>query len=174
MNKEKQEKNVFAKLGEKVKACFGGIKAFFKKCGRETYSSMAFMGVGQILNGQYVKGILYALAEVLIIAYFSLTGIKDFVGFFTLGTNKGDAWLGIAGDNSVIMLLRGILSWIIIVVTVAMYFSCVKDANKYAEIKGVGYVPNFKDDLSSLLNRNFSKSPWRCRLSALRCSTFCR
>ena len=65
-----------------------GIKAFFKKCGRETYSSMAFMGVGQILNGQYVKGILYALAEVLIIVYFSLTGIKDFVGFFTLGTDK--------------------------------------------------------------------------------------
>ena len=60
MNKEKTRKNVFAKLGEKVKACFGGIKAFFKKCGRETYSSMAFMGVGQILNGQYVKGILYA------------------------------------------------------------------------------------------------------------------
>lgn len=157
MNKEKTKTNIFIKFGQKVKADFGGLKAFFKKCGRETYSSMAFMGVGQILNGQYVKGALYAAAEALIIVYFALTGIKDFIGFFTLGTTKGDAWLNIPGDNSVIMLLRGILAWIIIGVTVTLYISNVKDANKYAEIKGVGYVPNFKDDLSSLLNKNFFK-----------------
>lgn len=118
---------------------------------------MAFMGLGQFLNGQYVKGTIYALAEVGIIVYFSLTGVRDFIGFFTLGTTKADAWQGIVGDNSVIMLLRGILSIIVICVTVALYFACLKDANKYAEIKGIGYMPTFRDDLSSLLNKNFYK-----------------
>ncbi len=45
---------------------------------------MAFMGLGQILNGQFVKGILYALAEVAIVLYFALTGVKDFIGFLRL------------------------------------------------------------------------------------------
>jgi len=157
MSKEKTKINVFTKIGNRFKNGINGLKLFFKKCGRETYSSMAFMGLGQILNGQFVKGILYALAEVAIVLYFALTGVKDFIGFFTLGTAKADAWLQLAGDNSVIMLLRGILSWIILTVTVALYLSCIKDANKYAEIKGVGNVPSFRDDLSSLLNKNFFK-----------------
>lgn len=115
------------------------------------------MGTGQMLNGQYVKGLLYLLAEVAFVAYFALRGVGDIIGFFTLGTQKADAWLGIEGDNSVIMLLWGIFAWFALVVLVALWVSNIKDAQKYADMRPFKTLPTFKDDLSSLLNKNFCK-----------------
>lgn len=111
------------------------LATFFKESGKETYASMVFMGVGQILNGQFGKGILYILTEIAFMIYFGTSGITDIIGFFTLGTNKADAWAGIAGDNSVIMLLRGIFAWIAVAALIWMYISNIKDAHKYAEEK---------------------------------------
>ena len=132
-------------------------KEFFKDSGRETYASMCFMGVGQMINGQYVKGLLYMLAEILLVAYFALQGISDIVGFFTLGTVKADAWLGIEGDNSVIMLLMGIFAWIALGFLVYLYFANIKDAKKYADMKAFKKIPGIKDDLAALINSKFYK-----------------
>lgn len=157
MDKTVKKRNIFARIGSSVKAKWGGVRTFFKRCGRETYASMALMGLGQILNGQYLKGIMFMLLEAAFVAYFATVGVADFIGFFTLGTVKGDAWLGIPGDDSVIMLLRGIVAWVAVIFLVLVYFACFKDANKYAEIKGLKAMPSFADDLSTLLNRNFYK-----------------
>lgn len=127
--------------------------------GRATYASMCFMGAGQIVNGQYIKGIVYILAEVGFIVYFALRGIKDLFGFFTLGTVKADSWLGIKGDDSVIMLLMGIFAWIALVALIVVYVSNIKDAHRGAEdLLFKGKVSSFKDDLSSMMNRNFYKA----------------
>lgn len=157
MDKVQNKNNIFIKIGRFFKRKFVSLKAFFKRSGRETYASLVFMGMGQILNGQYLKGLVYALTEVVFIVYFATIGVKDFVGFFTLGTVKGDAWAGIEGDNSVIMLLRGIVAWVVIIALAVIYFSNLKDANKYAELKGLKDLPSFKDDLTTLLNKNFYK-----------------
>lgn len=157
MDKTVKKQNIFVKLGGFFKAKAAGIKSFFKRAGRETYASFALMGMGQILNGQYLKGLLLMLLEGAFVAYFATVGVADFIGFFTLGTVKADAWLGIEGDDSVIMLLRGIVAWIALIVLAVLYFANVKDANKYAEIKGLKNMPSFKDDLTTLLNKNFYK-----------------
>ena len=81
-------------------------------------ASMFVMGAGQILYKQVIKGLLYLAALVVFIAYMVTSGVQDVIGFFTLGTVEGDAWLGIAGDDSVIMLLRGILAFIAIIVII--------------------------------------------------------
>ena len=157
MDKTVKKQNIFVKTGNFFKKKFADIKAFFKRAGRETYASMALMGMGQILNGQYIKGLVFFLLEAAFVAYFATVGVADFIGFFTLGTVKGDAWLGIEGDDSVIMLLRGIVAWFAIAILVVLYFANLKDANKYAEIKGLKAMPSFKDDLTTLLNKNFYK-----------------
>ena len=105
---------------------------FFKTSGKATYASMAFMGVGQIINGQYGKGIVYMLIEIGFILYFGFIGVVDLIGFFTLGTNKADARTGVVGDNSVIMLLRGIFAWIALAALLCLYLSNVRDAHKAA------------------------------------------
>ena len=151
-------KNKFLqRVGNYFKNIPARFKNFFGNSGRETYASMCLMGTGQMLNGQYVKGLLYLLAEVAFVAYFALRGVGDIIGFFTLGTQKADAWLGIEGDNSVIMLLWGIFAWFALVVLVALWVSNIKDAQKYADMRPFKTLPTFKDDLSSLLNKNFCK-----------------
>lgn len=147
----------FQRVGNYFKNIPTRFKNFFGNSGRETYASMCLMGTGQMLNGQYVKGLLYLLAEVAFVAYFAVRGVGDIIGFFTLGTQKADAWLGIEGDNSVIMLLWGIFAWFALVVLVALWVSNIKDAQKYADMRPFKTLPTFKDDLSSLLNKNFCK-----------------
>ena len=132
---------------------------FFKTSGKATYASMAFMGVGQIINGQYGKGIVYMLIEIGFILYFGFIGVVDLIGFFTLGTNKADAWTGVVGDNSVIMLLRGIFAWIALAALLCLYLSNVRDAHKYAEQKSLNkMLPTLKDDVTSILDKNFYKA----------------
>lgn len=66
-----------------------------------------------------VKRVLYVCSLCIFIYYLAVEGITDVIGFFTLGTEEGNAWLGIEGDNSVIMMLKGILAFVIIVLYAA-------------------------------------------------------
>lgn len=153
------KKNILSYVKNFFKARFNSLKSFFSDLEKESYASMIFMGVGQIMNKQYIKGILYILLELAFIVYFIFAGITDIVGFFTLGTTKGDAWTGEVGDNSVIMLLRGIFAWIIIIAFISLYISNIKDSKKYSDLKKHGKkVPSFIDDIKSLFGKNFYKT----------------
>ena len=106
------------------------IKKFFECCRDSSWQvrlSAVVMGGGQMCYGRPVKGIMLFLAQVSILIYFITRGWRDIQGFFTLGTTKGDAWLGIEGDNSVVMLLMGIFAWIILAVFIALYRVNLKD-----------------------------------------------
>ena len=89
----------------------------------KTRCSYLIMGLGQFLYGQRIKGLLYMAVLVSYLWYLFNTGISDMYGFFTLGTVEGDPWLGTAGDDSIIMMLRGILSFLILIAVVVFYFS---------------------------------------------------
>ena len=82
----------------------------FKNSSWRVKLSALIMGSGQIFYGCIAKGIIFLLLEIGFISYMVSRGCDDIEGFFTLGTQKADAWLGIAGDNSVVMLLMGIFS----------------------------------------------------------------
>ena len=86
------------------------MKEIIKNSNGKTKLSMIIIGAGQLAYGRIGKGLLFLLSEVSILYYFISRGIEDLKGFFTLGEQKGDAWLGIQGDNSVIMLLMGIFA----------------------------------------------------------------
>lgn len=118
--------------------------------------SAVVMGSGQILYGRYMKGLIYLFLEISILYYFIARGFSDIEGFFTLGTVKGDAWLGIKGDDSIIMLLMGIFAWIVLIVFLCLYVSNLKDAyhsQKFAEAEKK--QPKFREELSQLLDRKF-------------------
>ena len=89
--------------------------------------SMVIMGAGQFRYGAKGKGVCFFLSEVLMICYMAMRGCRDFAGFFTLGTTRGDAWLGVEGDNSVVMLLMGIFAWIVLAAFVCIYCGNVRD-----------------------------------------------
>lgn len=118
--------------------------------------SAVVMGGGQFLYGRCAKGIVYFLLEISIFYYFISRGFQDIAGFFTLGTQKGDAWLGIEGDNSVIMLLMGIFAWIAAAVFIYLYQLNLKDAYQTQKMIEAGKTPpSFKEEFSQLLDKKF-------------------
>lgn len=100
----------------------------FQQTGGKVRLSMLLMGAGQMAYGRWGKGLLFLAAELGILAYFIRRGFQDIAGFFTLGTKKGDAWLGVQGDNSVVMLLMGIFAWILLGVWIYLYQLNIRDA----------------------------------------------
>lgn len=129
---------------------------WFADCSSNVKLSMLVMGGGQFRYGARAKGLLYFIVEVGVIYYFITRGFRDIAGFFTLGTTKGDAWLGIAGDNSVIMLLMGIFAWIVLAAFLGIYHMNVRDA--YAMQKRIEQgkrVLTFEEEFAQLLDKKF-------------------
>lgn len=121
-------------------------------------ASLIVMGLGQMMQRQWTKGCLYLATLIAYIAYLILAGKSDIVGFFTLGTQKGDAWLGIEGDNSILMLLRGILAFIITAVFIGIYISNVRDVYESDVcIKQNKKLPNFFKAFSIFMDKKFYK-----------------
>lgn len=90
--------------------------------------SFFIMGGGQLANGAIAKGISFLVLELMFFSYFIRRGINDIGGFFTLGMHEADPWAGTVGDNSVTMLLMGILAWIFLFAFVAVYIGNINDA----------------------------------------------
>jgi arabinogalactan oligomer/maltooligosaccharide transport system permease protein len=122
-------------------------------------ASMMVMGLGQLMYGRVAKGVLYLLLQVAGIWFFVAAGGRLIHGFFTLGSVKADPSAGIAGDNSVIMLIMGIFAFIMLGLYLVLYFSNIKDTYETQLQVDKGEKPvTFKQELSSLLNKNFYKS----------------
>lgn len=135
------------------------LKRFHKNAGKNVKASMCLMGLGQLMYGQIGKGLLYLGVLVGAIVYFIYGGAEAFVGFFTLGTREADPWLGLEGDNSVVMLLMGILSFIAIAFLIICYVSNVRDAYSTQERIARGGKPaKLKKDLKQLLDKKFYKT----------------
>lgn len=119
-------------------------------------ASMIVMGTGQLMYYQWVKGFLYLAVLIAAILYFILTGVSDVIGFFTLGTVEADPWLGTPGDDSVIMLLRGLFSFLVIIAVVLVYRSNVKDIVECDKKVHMGKeLPAFGKAVSIFLDRKF-------------------
>lgn len=126
------------------------------KWGRNVKLSAVVMGAGQFCYGSRMKGLLYFLAELSILYYFITRGFSDIRGFFTLGTQKGDAWLGVEGDNSVIMLLMGIFAWIVLAVFLFLYVQNIRDVYRMQErVKAGKRLYTFKEEMAQLLDKKF-------------------
>ncbi len=119
-------------------------------------ASMLIMGSGQLLQRQWIKGILYLGCFVSYVIYLVSVGATDIVGFFTLGTVKGDAWLGIKGDDSIIMMLRGLLAFAITGLFIGLHKSNVDDAYRSdMKLKAGTDLPRFTRACSTFLDKKF-------------------
>ncbi len=119
-------------------------------------SSLLIMGSGQILRQQVVKGLLYLSALAVFLWYMVTMGTADIMGFFTLGTVEADPWLGTTGDDSVIMMLRGILAFIIVVGVCLVYCSNVRDILNTEKLVRQGKkLPGFWESVRRFFDRRF-------------------
>ncbi|MBO4678667.1 MAG: sugar ABC transporter permease [Lachnospiraceae bacterium] len=132
-----------------------GISKYFKAPARAK-ASMAVMGLSQILQGQWAKGLLYMAVLVFYVVFLVLTGARDIAGFFTLGTVEGDAWAGIVGDDSVMMMLRGIIAYVITAFVIGFHISNIKDAYASEERLGKGLaLASFPEAVRAFFDKKF-------------------
>ena len=119
-------------------------------------ASMCIMGTGQLLQKQWVKGLLYLSCFAAYIIYLAVMGVEDIIGFFTLGTVKGDEWLGIEGDDSIMMLLRGLLAFGITIFFIGIHKSNINDVRESdSKIKAGAALPGFKKACSVFFDKKF-------------------
>lgn len=142
-------------LQKKIEA----VQNFSENAGKNVKASICLMGLGQLMYGQIGKGLIYLAILACSILYFINRGISDLIGLFTLGTKEMDAWFGIEGDNSVVMLLMGILSIAGILLLISCYISNIRDTYATQTLVEHGGNPRtFKEDIKRLLDKNFYKT----------------
>ena len=138
----------------------------FKKGNLTTKLSFFIMGLPNILRGQVVKGLLYLFLEICFIGYFILNGITNIQGLITLGTKEQTKVFNeetgifdfIKGDNSMFLLLSGVVTLFVIVFFLIVWSSSIKSAYITQQIKEQGKkVPTIVDDIKSLFDSQIHK-----------------
>ena len=127
----------------------------------KTRLSFFIMGLGQMMRGQWIKGLSFLITEVLFIVYMIQFGGSYLSKLSTLGTMEThkEGRKTVYGDNSFLILLFGILTLIVIVVFVLLWYLNIKDNLKQEELLASGKtLPSNRKVLGSLLDGHFDKT----------------
>ena len=165
----------FKKVGLAIKDFFADIGTTFIKGNWAVKLSYFIFGFGNLYHGQIMRGLFFLLFEVVFIAYMLVPsgGIhwlqkgQWFQKDATIGTVQGgtaydpifdtDVWH--AGDDSVKVLLYGLLTIIFIVAFIYTWRLQIKQCRICMDITAQGKkVKSGKDDLRSLVDDEFHKT----------------
>lgn len=158
-------KNFFVGLGKRIAQFFVNLYRYFKDGNWKTRMSYLIMGFGCFTNKQILRGILYLLVQIGFVLFMVFVGAGYLQELGTLGTEEqGPIYDPITGaqtgktegDNSLLILLFGISTILIMLVFVVLYFKQIKNAaqNQFkAEMRFD--IPGTRDDLKQMLNQNF-------------------
>ncbi len=129
-----------------------------------TRLTFVFMGAGSLLRGQIGRGVLYLLAQVAYLAYMVLFGWQYVSQLGTLGTvtqgqvfdEEQGIFLYTPGDNSMKILLFGVLSLLLTLVIIVLYFHSLRAAVRAQRMQERGEaLPTFRDDCHSLFDKRY-------------------
>lgn len=128
-----------------------------------TKLSYLIMGAGVAAKGQIVKGILYLAVEVGYIFFMLNFGISQLALFPSLGIsaqkevlNEYGRYVTVAGDNSMLILLYGVLTIVVTIGFFAIYISNTKAAYNLEQMVAQGKKPmTFIEDVKDYLDHRF-------------------
>lgn len=122
------------------------------------------MGSGQIARGQIIKGIFYLAAETAFVLFMIFFGGKYVAKLFSgnLGTRvSGEIWNEetqvfekVAGDNSFLILLYGVVSLVVCILFVLLWAANVKGSYENdLRLRRGEKILTFKEDVNELVNK---------------------
>lgn len=120
------------------------------------------LGFGNVLRGQIVKGFIFFLLEIGFVVYMATIGIEAIKGFITLGTvqqgwvfdEKKGIEVMVAGDNSMLLLLYGIVAIFVILTFLIIWRMSIQSAYNLQKRKAEGAdIPKFGEELKTLLDK---------------------
>ncbi|WP_018758665.1 carbohydrate ABC transporter permease [Paenibacillus terrigena] len=126
--------------------------------------SVLSMGLGQLYNRQWTKGVLFLLAHITGITLITTVLSNHIAGFFTLGeqgqhlVKVGKIYKNIPGDHSIFMMIYGLLSMMVVLLYVFIYVMNVRDAVANGRLREQGLpTKTFIDSIRHGVHNNF---PW--------------
>lgn len=158
----KQIGSKIAKGFSQVGKSFQRFIARFKDGSVGTKISHFICGFGNLSKKQYAKGILFLGLQVIFLLFMISSpevnrtpfGWKSLGNMITLGTEAGDLFN--PTDNSMLMLLFGVVTIGIIAVFILVYLSNIKSSYEGDLLLRKGKrVPTFKEDIASLFDSRF-------------------
>ncbi len=158
-------------MKEKLTALGKGFTKFFTDFGTAvakgdiwTKLSLVVMGAGYAGRKQFAKGVLMTAVQFFFVWFLLGFAWEYLIKFDTLGDVEREAYFDPLTmqnvvndyDNSLLILLMGTLSIIVIGLFIALYISNVKKAYRLQLDAEAGkHIPTFKEELVSLLNERF-------------------
>ncbi len=156
--------NFFKRLGLGIANWFKGIWTIAKEGNWKTRLSFVVMGFGCLAYGQWLRGVLYLLLEIGFILFMIFEGPAYLGKFGTLGDHlagpiydEAGRQIGTSqGDDSLQILLFGVVTILLIVIFAVMYFKQLRNAFANQERAEFGMpIDGTKDDVKNMLNKNF-------------------
>lgn len=125
---------------------------------KATVLSILCMGLGQVYNRQYIKGLIFLLFEALGLTYFINNLYKAIWGIVTLGEtprtpkNMNGHW-----DHSIFIMVQSLITILFLAVFVIVYIMNVRDARKIGQERDLGKKPNnFLQSVRYVLDYKFA------------------
>ena len=161
-----------------IKAAGRGIRGFVFSIGRgfanygrmfvkgDILTKISFLipGFGCITRKQIVKGLLFLLVSVLLLYFIFSFGWQYLKDLGTLGTNAGDEKIDpetglimyTLPDNSMLILLYSVMTLLVIIVFLALYYASISSGFKAQMLKQEGNpIPSFIEETKNLFNEKY-------------------
>lgn len=129
--------------------------------------SLVVMGAANLKRKQFFKGLLFLFIEIAFVLYMVKSGVAALQNMITLGTQTQgwvfDENLGIdvlaAGDNSMLMLLWGVLALFVITAFCMTWRANLKSALEVQAMEAHGKkIPKLVDDVKEYLDKKFNRT----------------
>ena len=160
-------KNAVLYLCSTMKSFFNAFRELinaFVKGDKHTRVSFLIAGWGTAVRGQIVKGILFFLSEVAFVIYLIAFGAHYLSDLGTLGTKTQEKvfdesqgiYIYTQGDNSMKILLFGVLSVALILIYTWIHIQNISSAYHAQRCVSNGIkLPSFREELQMLGDRNY-------------------
>lgn len=128
---------------------------------KATILSIISMGLGQIYNRQFIKGVMFLLIEAWGIFYFGGNLGRALWGIVTLGDAPRMLVKGkwIDGDHSIFIMVQSLITLLFFALFVIVYVMNIRDAYKTACRREEGKTPNtFRQSVRYVLDYKFAQS----------------
>ncbi|QTH42079.1 sugar ABC transporter permease [Cohnella sp. LGH] len=126
--------------------------------------SALFMGLGQLYQGQRMKGFLFLAAGIGFLGGAAALDLPEYLrGLWTLGDQPsglvkvGKLTQMVEGDHSIFLLIKGLMALLAALLAVALYAAGIRDAYKTGVLREAGQkIRTFRQTLRAMSQRNFA------------------
>ena len=156
----------FLKLLQSIIAPFGVLIDAFKKGNWMVRTNFLVMGFYQLTHHEILRGALYLLYEIVFIFFMITTGgpylgkLGSLGAFSTDSAYLDDVYEGVTGlvqggDKSFTVLLYSIITFILIIICIVLWFFSIRDAKSLLDNNYVGRYSKNTQVFDDLLNKKY-------------------